>query len=60
MIAYNHQPMECLKFKRIFLTCMIWARNGHQPYDDLDMKILWLRRNDKTSSYTPTTYHVKF
>lgn len=40
-----------LKSKRIFLTCMIWGHNGRQPYNDLDMKILLLRRND--TNYLP-------
>jgi len=31
LILSNPQPMECLKSKWIFLTCMIWAHNGRQP-----------------------------
>jgi hypothetical protein len=32
----------------MFSICIIWARNGCQPYGDLDMKILLLGSNDKT------------
>jgi hypothetical protein len=33
----------------ILIICIIWARNGCQPYDDLNTQILLLRDNDNLS-----------
>jgi hypothetical protein len=38
--------VDCVSHGFSFI-CIIWARNGCQPYGDLDMKILWLGNNDK-------------